>query len=1302
MHFTSRLHNDEIHMKNPSTVWLILGMHRSGTSLLGSLVQALGVDLGDRLFPGDEHNPAGYFEDRDCVEIQERMLQALGQSPWHGPNGMLPFEPRWWQAPRLSGLVGELEAWLDARLRRNISVWGLKDPRTTRFIPMWRDLLARRGIKPCYLLSVRDPSEVAGSIQSRDHAPAAQTLRTWLRFNMDALLEAGADIAGVFVYADWFENGLASMQRLARILDHNISPERLHEILTQKLRLDLHRQNGAGQPGPPWAQRIYQDLCSLTSNIEASHISKIAAQAEFADALLLRGEEPAADGPLAVVLGDAHDRDAALRVAKDLQAQGHRISLCLHRNANALELPAGIALLNWEHENVGLGGWLHSRAAHAAWLWMCRRGFDEIHVIGGHGLAVHIVDARRQGWNAPQGDLHYHFQRTPNWLAADGSLQFDGVLEAEAYCLEARILRTSGYTLHAAPDLSAILQRVCPPTTSPELAPQRLEHPLVSICVTHYNRPDLLVDCLDSIRQQTWPEIEVVLVDDGSTEATAIALLDVLQDEFDGRGWRIIRQKNSYLGAARNQAALAARGEFLFILDDDNLLMPEGIARAVQVAQHTGADIVTGVMYSFQGPAGTKPVRADQIWPHIGESPLLGLFENTLGDANALIRRSVLAALGGYTEDRGVGGEDWELFVKAVLHGIHLEHSIMPLSWYRVDARSMSRAGNWWLDYRRALRPYEAVLPASLRELPALAGMLKRRVGELEPLEAEVSGLNEQLNQARDHITSLGRQLSLAHTDALVRDQEIMRCQNAVQSAQQSIALLYASTSWRITAPLRWSIRRLRQLLRVLSSMPSLARKVRAETQRHGVLGFVRRIPYYVRRSVTATSLLQNPSRIQPYLFQTQPSPRRERRLHPDLLPSIESIDASISVVIPTYNAGPEFAWLLRKLRSQKGLRELHIVIVDSGSTDETVAVARAAGCTLIEIPQSEFSHSGARNLGAENATSDYILFMVQDAYPIGQYWALGMLRYLREHENEGLVAVSCSELPRSDSDAMYDSMIDTHYRFLGCRDNDRIGRFSGADHMALRQHGQLSDVACLIGRDIFARYRYHGDYAEDLNLGMRIIRDGLAVAMLTSVKVVHSHNRPAYYYLKRSFVDVIYLAGMFDDFICPTVKFLKGLIIGIISTAAHISVWLQQDPERFDGGLGDAVLDLVGTWRGQLTNWHAVPRGSLDDAKLDAYLGILTEGCGAHIQPKSGEIDDAQQFIDIFLARLEHFGRYAATVYPRMDHKLYRELRGAVCKTFAATAGATLGFAYMSPPGKESQDRQVISAIHDQLKAGV
>ncbi|HOI67191.1 MAG TPA: family 2 glycosyl transferase, partial [Thiomonas arsenitoxydans] len=336
----------------------------------------------------------------------------------------------------------------------------------------------------------------------------------------------------------------------------------------------------------------------------------------------------------------------------------------------------------------------------------------------------------------------------------------------------------------------------------------------------------------------------------------------------------------------------------------------------------------------------------------------------------------------------------------------------------------------------------------------------------------------------------------------------------------------------------------------------------------------------------------------------------------------------------------------------------------------------------------------------------DYLLFMVQDAYPIGAHWMYGMLRYLLDHAEQGLMAVSCAETPRSDSDMMYDSMIDTHYRFLGCRDQDRLGRLQGLGHMALRAQGQLSDVACLIRRDDFARYRYRGDYAEDLDLGMRIIRDGKAVAMLSSVKVIHSHNRPAFYYLKRSFVDVVFLVAMFDDFPRPLVRSVPGLIEGIDRVARHLSAWLQAQSEHSESSatLGEKLQSWLRTWRVELLKAPTeVQQVSLQDGRLEEAIAALRHRAGQVSASGAEDVsDDVQQFVDMFLGRVEHFGQYAASVYSVLDARLAAELRAAVIKIFAASAGSALGFAYVQFKSGTRDEAELVQWIFDELKAGV
>ncbi|MEN6584590.1 MAG: glycosyltransferase family 2 protein [Sulfuricella sp.] len=469
--------------------------------------------------------------------------------------------------------------------------------------------------------------------------------------------------------------------------------------------------------------------------------------------------------------------------------------------------------------------------------------------------------------------------------------------------------------------------------------------------------------------------------------------------------------------------------------------------------------------------------------------------------------------------------------------------------------------------------------------------------------------------------------------------------------------------------------------------------------------GFIARMPYYIRHYRTYLILLTTPPPAgEGHLFDSQPTLPRDGRMHPELVGVDEPIDASVSIIIPTLNAGFEFTWLMRKLRAQRGLRQLEVVIVDSGSNDDTVAYAREAGCTIVEILPEAFSHSFARNSGAEVAQGDYLLFMVQDAYPIGDYWVYGMLRYLLDHAEANMAAVSCAEYSRSDSDMMYDWMINTHYSFLGCLERDRIGEFKGNNHTLLRSYGQLSDVACLIPKEVFGRYRYRGDYAEDLDLGIRLIKDGHRVAMLASVKVVHSHNRAAYYYLKRSFVDTVYLVGLFDDYAYPHVESVPGLIAGIVSTAAYLSDWLQSlDESDCSKHMGDELSDWIRDWRRRFVEVRSSSPSRLGEARLDAYIDSLSARyLVAGWQRDGAARREARSFLDAFLARLEHFNAFAGSVYRGQDELLRRGLRDAVFKNFAATVGSTLGYMYMDLTQTTGASREMAETIKNELKVGI
>jgi O-antigen biosynthesis protein len=242
--------------------------------------------------------------------------------------------------------------------------------------------------------------------------------------------------------------------------------------------------------------------------------------------------------------------------------------------------------------------------------------------------------------------------------------------------------------------------------------------PLVSVCVSHHNRPHYLAQALDSLRAQDYPCFDVLVVDDGSTHPVALAYLASLDSEFCDRGWQIIRQANLYPGAARNNAARHARGEYLLFMDDDNLLKPDAISRFVEVAQTTGADILTCFADVFHGHEAPLPrQKPDYRWLHLGDSLSVGTFYNCLGDTNAIVRRDTFFALGGFTEEFGHNHEDKELFTRAVLRGNRLEVIPEALYWYREDPKGINLSSDPYLNNMHGLRPYREVLPPSMEHV---------------------------------------------------------------------------------------------------------------------------------------------------------------------------------------------------------------------------------------------------------------------------------------------------------------------------------------------------------------------------------------------------------------------------------------------------------------------------------------------------------------------------------------------------------------------------------------------------------
>lgn len=838
----------------------------------------------------------------------------------------------------------------------------------------------------------------------------------------------------------------------------------------------------------------------------------------------------------------------------------------------------------------------------------------------------------------------------------------------------------------------------------------------VSILIRTIGR-DTLARAIRSVVDQSFLDWEIVVVNASGQPLASLA-------RVSGMGRIRWVEPGQPLGRSEAANALleAAQGQYALFLDDDDWLLPEHLAKLVATLDADSA--LVAAYADVQAMTGLPAQREAGHVFALDFDPVRLQLENFLPIHAVLFRREVVEQSPACRFDIGLQlFEDWDFWLQLAIRG-PFQRVPGVSAIYALSAEEGSGHAHTQGDRRQrmleqlAIRQLARWTPGQVVDLMQLLATLTQQLNQ----ERQVaSALHAQLGQELQLVASLHVQLDREREASILQWQQIQAQQQELAKLeqlrslhlQQLLALsaqlqaLHQSRSWRITRPLRGLSRALAWLR---SSQPQRllrhgVQAVGVEVRRHGWMGFLRRLPYYLRHGPAyLPRLASGPPGGEPVDFHAPPPVPLNVRLHPDLAGGGDTLDFKVSVVIPTLNAGTEFRWMLRKLRAQKAVREIEIVVVDSGSRDATVAWAHEADCKVVQILPSEFSHSYARNRGADAASGDYLLFMVQDAYPIGDHWMHGMLRYLLDHADQKLVAASCAEYSRSDSDMMYDSMVNTHYRFLGCLEYDRIGEFQGDDHMALRSQGQLSDVSCLISRECFMRYRYQGDYAEDLDLGIRLIKDGYRVAMLASVKVIHSHNRPAYYYLKRTFVDVIFLVGLFKDFTYPRCESALGLLAGMVSTAAHVSAWLNALEAVPDARpLGEEISVWVQSSRQTLADLQPQEPVELGDERLDAFLaGVARQYLGAHTLLDARARDEARRFADSFLARLEHFNQFAAAVYGPQDSLLRHELRDVVRKTFAATAGGALGFFYLDRQGQSGPEADMAAAFHRELKAGV
>lgn len=218
---------------------------------------------------------------------------------------------------------------------------------------------------------------------------------------------------------------------------------------------------------------------------------------------------------------------------------------------------------------------------------------------------------------------------------------------------------------------------------------------LISIIIPCYNQGHLLAQAIDSALAQAYPHVEVIVVDDGSTDNTC-----EIAQRYVGRV-RYVRQQNAGLSAARNTGLTVAKGNYVNFLDSDDRLLPEKLARQAPLLE---ADPGLALVYCrhFVTDADGNRTPAEKRESPRGEVYHALRRGNFLPVHSALVRRACIQEAGGF-DAKLRALEDWDLWLRIALR-YRFDRVEEPLVEYRDLGDSMSK------DYYRMTEAFFQVM----------------------------------------------------------------------------------------------------------------------------------------------------------------------------------------------------------------------------------------------------------------------------------------------------------------------------------------------------------------------------------------------------------------------------------------------------------------------------------------------------------------------------------------------------------------------------------------------------------------
>lgn len=263
-------------------------------------------------------------------------------------------------------------------------------------------------------------------------------------------------------------------------------------------------------------------------------------------------------------------------------------------------------------------------------------------------------------------------------------------------------------------------------------------HPCVSVLIPAYNAAEWIEQTIDSVLAQTWPNLEVIIVDDGSSDAT----LAVAQKFATDERVRVIAQLNQGAAGARNTALRYSQGDFIQFLDADDLLAPDKVEQQIKLLQASAPGYVASGSWArfYQKPEAAK-LQSEPLWKDLAPVDwlLCAWADNLMMHPAAwLIPRAIAEAAGPWDEKLSLN-DDGEYFCRVILASRGIKFCGEAKSYYRsglFGSLSDQKSDRAYLSAYRAIEKSGQALLAvedSDRTRQAIATLFQRFIYESYP-----------------------------------------------------------------------------------------------------------------------------------------------------------------------------------------------------------------------------------------------------------------------------------------------------------------------------------------------------------------------------------------------------------------------------------------------------------------------------------------------------------------------------------------------------------------------------------------